>query len=175
LVQDVIIAAQNTCTAADALGLGSCYIGTIIEYIEEAAEMFQLPQQVMPVVLVVFGYPSTQPDLRKKLPANFMVHDEKYAEPNPGLLFEAYTERENHRHIQVNDELLKDYLDTCVEVGGINFANEAEQLIRQRGWLSPIQHRFGLHYNAAFMPQHNMEFLEAMKKRGFHFFEEYKA
>jgi len=29
--QDTIICAQNICTAADAVGLGSCYVGTVLE------------------------------------------------------------------------------------------------------------------------------------------------
>jgi FMN reductase [NAD(P)H] len=92
--QDTLIAAQNVCTAADALGLGSCYIGTILEFFDDCVDMFELPQLVMPVVLVVFGYPASQPNHRKKFQPQVMVHDEKYRKYDPDWLYAQYTERE---------------------------------------------------------------------------------
>jgi len=55
--QDTIICAENICTAADALGLGSVYIGTVLEYFVRLREMFRLPDGVFPVVLLCLGYP----------------------------------------------------------------------------------------------------------------------
>ena len=38
-----MIAAQNAVVAAEALGLGSCYIGDIVEHAEEVAALLDLP------------------------------------------------------------------------------------------------------------------------------------
>ena len=54
---DAMIAAQNACIVAESLGLGSCYIGDIIEHIEIHRKMFDLPQWVIPITMVCFGYP----------------------------------------------------------------------------------------------------------------------
>ena len=54
---DAVIAAQNAVIAAEALGIGSCYIGDIMENIETHRDMFDLPKWVFPIALLCFGYP----------------------------------------------------------------------------------------------------------------------
>lgn len=54
---DALIAAQNAVIGAEALGIGSCYIGDIIENYEVHREMFNLPRWVFPITLICFGYP----------------------------------------------------------------------------------------------------------------------
>jgi nitroreductase len=54
---DALIAAQNAVIAAESLGIGSCYIGDIMENIETHREMFDLPRWVFPIALLCFGYP----------------------------------------------------------------------------------------------------------------------
>jgi nitroreductase len=63
---DAIIAAQNTVVAAEALGLGSCYIGDIIENGEAVKEILQLPDYVIPAAMVVYGYPAEAQKKRRK-------------------------------------------------------------------------------------------------------------
>ena len=65
-VDDVMIAAQNAVTAAQSLGIGSCYIGDIMENIETQREILGLPEYVFPAALLVFGYPTEQQKNRKK-------------------------------------------------------------------------------------------------------------
>ena len=59
-VSDTNIAAQNTVVAAHSLGLGSCYIGDIMENAEEQRKLLSLPAYVFPAAMLVFGYPSQQ-------------------------------------------------------------------------------------------------------------------
>ena len=56
-MNDALIAAQSMVTAAESLGIGSCYIGDIMENYETHREMFNLPEYTFPVTLVCFGYP----------------------------------------------------------------------------------------------------------------------
>lgn len=65
-VSDANIAAQNAVTAAWSLGIGSCYIGDIMERCEEHREMLGLPDYVFPAAMLVFGYPTAQQLGRKK-------------------------------------------------------------------------------------------------------------
>ena len=80
-VQDAVIAAQNAVTAAHSFGLGSCYIGDIMENCEQHREMLKLPQYVFPAAMVVFGYP-TQQQLDREKPArcdlSHIVHENTY-------------------------------------------------------------------------------------------------
>ena len=71
---DACIAAQNTVVAAWSMGLGSCYIGDVLENCEEMKEALHLPEYVIPATMLVFGYPTKQQEDRRK-PARF---DEDY-------------------------------------------------------------------------------------------------
>jgi nitroreductase len=57
---DALIAAQTAVIAAESLGLGSCYIGDIMENYEAHRELFNLPKYVFPICLLCFGYPTPQ-------------------------------------------------------------------------------------------------------------------
>lgn len=65
-VCDAVIAAQNAVVAAESFGIGSCYIGDIMENIEEQRDILDLPPYVFPAAMLVFGYPTEQQILRKK-------------------------------------------------------------------------------------------------------------
>ncbi|MBN2248534.1 MAG: nitroreductase family protein [Coriobacteriia bacterium] len=54
---DAIIAAQTAVIAAESLGIGSCYIGDIIENGEEVAGLLHLPPHTFPAAMVCFGRP----------------------------------------------------------------------------------------------------------------------
>lgn len=73
-VEDALIATQNAVTAAESLGIGSCYIGDVMENAEEVKTLLQLPRYVYPACLLVFGYPTEQQKERKK-PERFRVSD----------------------------------------------------------------------------------------------------
>lgn len=73
-VTDTAIAAQNAVTAAWSLGIGSCYIGDIMEQYEENRKILNLPKYVFPAVMVVFGYPVPQQRMRPK-PVRFNLED----------------------------------------------------------------------------------------------------
>lgn len=78
---DALIAAQNAVIAAESLGLGSCYIGDIMENYEIHKELLNLPDYVFPICMVVFGYPTQQQKERKqpeRLDSRFIVHENTY-------------------------------------------------------------------------------------------------
>lgn len=82
-VEDAVIAAQNAVTAAESLGIGSCYIGDIMEQCEMHKELLHLPKLVFPAAMVVFGYPNEQQKERKKperCRLEDMVHENGYQE-----------------------------------------------------------------------------------------------
>ena len=79
---DAIIAAQNAVVAAESLGVGSCYIGDIIENFEYHQELLNLPQYVVPAAMLCIGYPTQQQLSRPKPPrhaVNHLVHENGYS------------------------------------------------------------------------------------------------
>ena len=80
-VNDALIAAQNAVVAAHSLGLGSCYIGDIMENYEAQKELLGLPQYVFPAAMLVLGYPTEQQMKREKpvrSPRDLIVHENSY-------------------------------------------------------------------------------------------------
>ncbi len=73
-VSDANIAAQNAVTAAHSLGIGSCYIGDIMENCEIHREMLNLPEYVFPAAMLVFGFPTEQQLTRVKPERADMCH-----------------------------------------------------------------------------------------------------
>lgn len=72
--EDCMIAAQNAVVAAESLGIGSCYIGDILENFEANQKLLNLPQYAIPLCMVVFGYPNHQQKERQK-PKRFDIED----------------------------------------------------------------------------------------------------
>ena len=82
-ISDATIAAQNAVVAAESLGIGSCYIGDIMENCEQHRELLKLPKYVFPCCMLVFGYPTQQQQERKKplrSPMDSIVHENHYHE-----------------------------------------------------------------------------------------------
>lgn len=80
-VTDAVIAAQNAVTAAWSLGIGSCYIGDVMEQRERHREMLGLPEYVFPAAMLVFGHPTQQQLNRPKpvrCPMEHIVHENGY-------------------------------------------------------------------------------------------------
>ncbi len=79
--EDALIAAQNAVVAAESLGIGSCYIGDILENHDRHVELFGLDEYVVPVIMVVFGYPADQQRARPKprrFDRSFVVQNNTY-------------------------------------------------------------------------------------------------
>lgn len=57
---DALIASQTAVIAAESFGLGSCYIGDIMENYEVHRDLFALPRYVFPISLLCMGYPTEQ-------------------------------------------------------------------------------------------------------------------
>lgn len=80
-VSDANVAAQNLVVAAQALGLGSCYIGDVMEHAETHRALLNLPQWVFPAAMLVLGYPTQQQQDRPKpqrFAPEFLVHENGY-------------------------------------------------------------------------------------------------
>ncbi len=75
---DALLVAQNVAVAAEAHGLGICYLGTTTYQAGKLVDFFGLPEGVVPVTTLVVGYPAEDPDQVDRLPAEGLVHHETY-------------------------------------------------------------------------------------------------
>jgi len=98
-IQDAVIAAQTTVIAAEALGLGSCYIGDIIENDDKIRPLLNLKQHTIIACMLIIGYPKNEnrnltPSLRCPITSAFM--ENSYKEPHLKDLEVAYGEMEEN-------------------------------------------------------------------------------
>ena len=94
---DALIAAQNAVVAAESFGLGSCYIGDIMENYEIHKEMFKLPPHVFPIAMLVFGYPTQQQKDRQtttRFDEKFIVFENEYQHLDGDGFEEMFAEQE---------------------------------------------------------------------------------
>ena len=96
---DALIAAQNAAIAAESFGVGSCYIGDIMEQYETHKAMFALPRYVFPVCLLVFGYPTRQQkerELTSRFDEKFILFENQYRRLDRGDFDEMFAESQSH-------------------------------------------------------------------------------
>ncbi len=98
-LQDAIIAAQNAVVAAEALGIGSCYIGDIIENFEIIRDMFGLKQYTIPACMLIFGYPKGKGPVKltPRCPDESIFMKDGYQEPHLEEMKIAYALHEEQR------------------------------------------------------------------------------
>lgn len=177
--QDTMICAQNICTAADSLGLGSVYIGTVIDYPAEIRAMFNLPNGVFPVVLLCIGYPTKRPEPRNKLGVKTVVHLDRYHEMEDKKLMDAFNEKYRTanaypQRLPISEKRLETITSVCRRTYGEKFAKKCVNRIKADGYINMAQYYFGLHYKADVMPEGNDNYLKLMEKSGLKWFKKVK-
>ena len=98
---DALIAAQTAVIAAQSLGIGSCYIGDIMENYETHRDLFDLPMYTFPIALVCFGYPTEQQEQRTqstRFDRKFIVFDDRYKRLDKNEFEEMFREIQERFH-----------------------------------------------------------------------------
>jgi nitroreductase len=101
---DAVLASQNAALAAEAEGLGICYLGTVTWMAGRMIEILRLPKLVVPVASLVIGYPAEEPPLTDRLPMKGIIHHETYTDYDSAAIDGIYAERES---LKETIELLK--------------------------------------------------------------------
>jgi len=85
---DALIAAHTAVLAAESLGIGTCYIGDIMENYEVHRDLLKLPQYAVPITMLCLGYPTEQ---QKNRPAT------------PRLSRDIIISKDSYRHLQPDE------------------------------------------------------------------------
>lgn len=92
---DATIVSQNICVAAEAAGLGICYLGTVLYNAPEIAQYLNLPKGVVPVTTITMGYPAENPQPSDRLPLDGIVHYEQYNDYSSQQIDSVFSGKEN--------------------------------------------------------------------------------
>jgi len=92
---DALLVAQNVTIAAEAQGLGVCYLGTTIYNADKIIDILKLPMGVVPITTLTLGWPDESLKLTDRLPLNAVIHHEVYCDYSSESIHEAYLGKEN--------------------------------------------------------------------------------
>ncbi|WP_163970827.1 oxygen-insensitive NADPH nitroreductase [Oceanobacillus halotolerans] len=116
---DTALAAQNAAIAAESLGLGVCYIGSLRNDISRVNDLLDLPQYVIPLFGLAVGYPAEQPEQKPRLPLEVVYHEntyqhnektEKQLQDFNQELTEYYQQRTNNKRVDTwTNQMLRKY------------------------------------------------------------------
>ena len=97
-INDALIAAQNVVIAAESLGIGSCYIGDIMENYEIHKELLHLPNYTFPAAMLTLGYypENFKKNFRDRFDKKYVVFNEQYRELNTEELKDMFSSKENN-------------------------------------------------------------------------------
>jgi nitroreductase len=89
---DASLAAQNAVLCAEALGLGTVYIGAMRNKPESVIQELGLPPKVFPVFGLCIGYPKAEIEtaVKPRLPQSVVLHMERYQHEHELASVQAY-------------------------------------------------------------------------------------
>ena len=90
---DAAITLASFVHAAEAAGLGCCPISMIRDHAQTIADMFALPEKVVPVAGMTLGWPAEAGAISPRLPLTVTVHEERYAETDIAAKIDGYDRR----------------------------------------------------------------------------------
>lgn len=89
---DATLVTQNMVIAAESLGLGACFLGSLRNDINQVDTLLQLPEYVIPLYGLAVGYPDHQPEVKPRLPFEAVFHENTYDNSQKQQYINAYDE-----------------------------------------------------------------------------------
>ena len=144
---DALLVAQTLCIAAEAKGLGICYLGTTTYMANKIIDALNLPKGVVPVTTVTLGWPGENPDQVDRLPLEAIIHNETYCDYSDWQIEKYYKEKENRedsrRYVEENNagthnctSLAQVFTDIRYKkADNIYFSNVLLQVLKDQGFM----------------------------------------
>lgn len=140
---DSMLFAQSFCNAAEARGLGICYLGTTAYNADKIIEALSLPRLVVPIVTVTVGYPAEPfPEQVERLPLAAVIHNESYVDYTPAAIDSLYYDKEalevNKQFVQENNKETLAQVFTDVRYTKKNndyFSEVLLKVLREQGFM----------------------------------------
>jgi FMN reductase (NADPH) len=140
---DALLVAQTICIAAEAKGLGLCYLGTTIYMAHKIIEVLKLPKGVVPVTTITLGWPAEHPEQTDRLPLVAVVHKEMYSDYTDSDIERFYAEKEerddSQQFIRENNKttLAQVFTDIRYKKGdNVYFSKMLLQVLKDQGFMN---------------------------------------
>ncbi len=165
--EDTIIAAQTVETAVNACGLGCVYIGGVIDMIDLLKERLDLPQGVIPLVMLAIGHPGENKKAAPKLALETIVHEETYHDPDDACLMKAFKNKFGEPSLEINNDRLERILKVVEETDGLDRVNEVREYFEIHDTIPKSMQYFCMIYMANLMASDNTRTMDILEKDGF--------
>lgn len=168
---DVMCAAQNVVMLAESEGLGSVYVGTIQSSIGRAREFFEMPEYVLPVMVLSLGYPRSVPGNIPKLARSVIVHRERYHTPADSETMDAFESKYGDITDDVDTYLKRAYIEAVERdrQDGPGWVEDAKKRMKKLDIKSNAEFLFNLRYPQRLMVGMNSRLMSALRSAGFDF------
>jgi nitroreductase len=140
---DALLVSQTFCIAAEARGLGICYLGTTTYLAHKIIEVLQLPAGVVPVTTITLGWPDEKPEQVDRLPLEAVIHYETYSDYTESTIEMYYREKEERsdsaQFIKENNKESLSQVFTDVRYkkeDNVYFSNMLLQVLKQQGFMN---------------------------------------
>jgi hypothetical protein len=164
-------AAQTAAILAEDLGLGSVYVGTILTQLDSARSLLELPDGVLPIIVLSLGYPASRPSRIPKLPASAMRHDERYRARSDEDIVRTFEDKYGRIGGDPEEYFERAYVEV-VEADkqhDQSWTRHAKARMRRLGIASNAQFLFELRYPQDAMVRLNAKLLDDLAAAGFRF------
>lgn len=140
---DALLVAQTFCIAAEAEGLGICYLGTTTYTANRIIEVLNIPKGVVPVTTVTLGWPDSIPSQVDRLPAEAIIHYETYSDYTLEEINRFYSDKEDRedsrKFIEENNKETLAQVFTDVrykKADNVHFSNVLLQVLKDQGFMN---------------------------------------
>jgi nitroreductase len=140
---DALLVAQTFCIAAEAKGLGICYLGTTTYMAHKIIEVLTLPAGVVPVTTVTLGWPQEMPEQVDRLPIEAVIHNETYQDYTNDMIDLLYNDKEERSDSK--QFILENNKETLAQVftdirykkaDNVYFSNILLDVLRKQGFMN---------------------------------------
>ncbi len=169
---DLMCSAQNVVILAQGHGLGSVYIGTILDVIDRARKYFTIPKYVLPMMVLSIGYPKSVPKNIPKLKWDVIAHRERYRMLSDDEIKKAFEEKYGKFEENVERYFQRAFVEVVEADKQQNegWMDSFKKEMKKLNIKNNAQFLFKLRYPSDAMIRMNESLIRAFKNAGFDFF-----
>jgi nitroreductase len=169
---DLMVAAQNVVILAEGFDLGSVYIGSIQHEMDETRNFFEIPEYVLPMMVLSIGYPKSIPQNIPKLKKEIIVHHERYRKLEEGEIRRAFDEKYGAIDQNIEKYLERAFIE-ALEADKLEMSDYMKRVKKEMKRLdiqNNAQFLFKVRYPTKVMVRMNERIKQSFKNAGFEIF-----
>jgi len=169
---DLMVAAQNVVILAEGFGLGSVYIGSIQHEIDETRNFFEIPEYVLPLMVLSIGYPKSIPQSIPKLKKEVIIHHERYRRPKEDEIRRAFDDKYGNIDQNIEKYLERAFVE-ALEADKLETSKYVDRVKKEMKRLdiqNNAQFLFKVRYPTKVMIRMNQRLKQSFKNAGFEIF-----